>query len=430
MVVVTRAAQTASSKTLSAFVIFLIAALPMLEASGPLSLVFLLAGTLAALLRIEGIAARHVLNALGQLATGTAGWIIGDIVHLSRAMQDRLHLARLVASLGIPVGITLVFALLFLAANPVLEQSADNVIAALLRFEVDPLRIAFWAVVAVALWPLIAPRFTAMKPARVPTVSAPSWLTTDMLQTTLILLNALFALQTLLDLTYLWGGASLPDGMSYATYAHRGAYPLLSTTILSGALMLTATMFGPLTVNIRRLLYLWVAQNLLLTVSAALRLNLYVEVYQLTYLRLSALIWMALVAVMFALILWRVLRDRSNLWIASCIAAATVLTLYGTSFVNYPAVIAHYNISHSFEATGQGGPLDIAYLCSLGPQLRAVARNYPDISIPCIIGYPTRSGTWQRAAPEHSANWREWGFRTWRLHRYLAASTESHGPTE
>ena len=45
----------------------------------------------------------------------------------------------------------------------------------------------------------------------------------------LILFNALFALQTVLDLTYLWGGASLPDGMSHAEYAHRGAYPLIAT---------------------------------------------------------------------------------------------------------------------------------------------------------------------------------------------------------
>ena len=43
----------------------------------------------------------------------------------------------------------------------------------------------------------------------------------------LILFNALFALQTVLDLTYLWGGANLPDGMTLAEYAHRGAYLLI-----------------------------------------------------------------------------------------------------------------------------------------------------------------------------------------------------------
>ena len=429
-VIITRAVLTGSPRGLSAFVVLLIAALPMLEASGPLSWLFLLAGTLAALLRIEGVARHHILNALRQLVTKAAGWIVSDVVRLSQAAQDRLHLARLVASMAIPLGVTLVFALLFLAANPVLEHGADSLWSALLRLDLHPLRLVFWLALLLALWPLITPHFGAMKSTRFPAPAAPAWLNAHLLQTTLIMLNTLFALQTLLDLTYLWGGAELPDGMTYATYAHRGAYPLLGTTILSGALMLTATMFGPLTTGIRRLLCVWVAQNLLLTVSAALRLNLYVEVYQLTYLRLSALIWMALVAVIFALILWRVVRSQSNIWIVARIAAAIAMTLYGSSFINYPAVIASYNISHSFEVTGQGQPLDLAYLCGLGPEAYAAARSYPQIMVPCVSGYPTRSGVWRAGSAEVSPNWREWGFRNWRLRRYLAAQTQSQGPTE
>ena len=54
----------------------------------------------------------------------------------------------------------------------------------------------------------------------------------------LILFNALFAVQTVLDLIYLWGGASLPDGMSHAEYAHRGAYPLVATALLAAAFVL------------------------------------------------------------------------------------------------------------------------------------------------------------------------------------------------
>ena len=56
----------------------------------------------------------------------------------------------------------------------------------------------------------------------------------------LILFNALFALQTGLDLAYLWGGANLPDGMSHAEYAHRGAYPLIATALLAAGFVLIA----------------------------------------------------------------------------------------------------------------------------------------------------------------------------------------------
>lgn len=49
----------------------------------------------------------------------------------------------------------------------------------------------------------------------------------------LVVFNAIFAVQTLLDAAYLWGGVALPDGLSYAAYAHRGAYPLIVTALLA-----------------------------------------------------------------------------------------------------------------------------------------------------------------------------------------------------
>jgi hypothetical protein len=56
----------------------------------------------------------------------------------------------------------------------------------------------------------------------------------------LVLFNLLFAVQTILDLIYLRGGVALPDGMTYATYAHRGAYPLMLTALLAAGFVLVA----------------------------------------------------------------------------------------------------------------------------------------------------------------------------------------------
>ncbi len=47
---------------------------------------------------------------------------------------------------------------------------------------------------------------------------------------------------------------------------------------------------------IRPLVYLWVAQNVMLVISSILRLDLYVQTYLLTYWRVAAFIWMLLVA--------------------------------------------------------------------------------------------------------------------------------------
>ena len=52
------------------------------------------------------------------------------------------------------------------------------------------------------------------------------------------LFQAVFALQNGLDLAFLWSGAPLPDGMTLAEYAHRGAYPLIATALLAGLFVL------------------------------------------------------------------------------------------------------------------------------------------------------------------------------------------------
>ena len=51
----------------------------------------------------------------------------------------------------------------------------------------------------------------------------------------LILFNLLFAVQTVLDIVYLWGNVALPADISYASYAHRGAYPLILTALIAAA---------------------------------------------------------------------------------------------------------------------------------------------------------------------------------------------------
>jgi hypothetical protein len=43
---------------------------------------------------------------------------------------------------------------------------------------------------------------------------------------------------------YLWGSATLPDGLTYADYAHRGAYPLIVTALLAGWFAIVATKPG------------------------------------------------------------------------------------------------------------------------------------------------------------------------------------------
>ena len=131
----------------------------------------------------------------------------------------------------------------------------------------------------------------------------------------LVAVILIFALQNGLDIAFLWSGARLPDGMTFAGYAHRGAYPLIATALLAGLFVLVTLRPGsPLAASAttRRLVYLWIGQNVLLVASTILRTLDYVDAYSLTRLRIAALVWMALVAAGLVLICWRIWARRSG----------------------------------------------------------------------------------------------------------------------
>ena len=83
-----------------------------------------------------------------------------------------------------------------------------------------------------------------------------------------------------------------------------------------------------------------------------------------------------------------------------------------------PQIIAAYNVEHCREAGGTGLNLDLKYLFSLGPQVLPILeprlQQIPALQ-PYVAGfrfdYETRT---------QQINWRAWGFRTWRLDRYLS----------
>jgi Domain of unknown function (DUF4173) len=324
----------------------------------------------------------------------------------------------------VPVLMSCVFLLLFASANPVIEKwlSAANLQKLTANWSAP--RILFWLLALSLIWPFVCLRWhrSQARPATpAPAAGVTEFLSTATVLRSLILFNLLFAVQTVLDVVYLWGNAALPADITYASYAHRGAYPLILTALLAAGFVLVAMRPGDPAEQskvIRPLVYLWVAQNVMLVISSILRLDLYVQIYLLTYWRIAAFIWMLLVATGLVLIVARIALQRSNAWLIRLNLIAVLLTLYACSSTNFAAIIADYNVSHSREVTGKGVNADINYLFSLGPQA------LPGINKSLRI----REGDWTLVASRNSlverfqretASWRAWGLRDWRLRRYL-----------
>ena len=340
----------------------------------------------------------------------------------------------------IPLVFGAIFVALFAAANPLIDSVLRHIdLSACWRY-VSPARMFFWFFVLGLVWPYLHMPSTRLGKANAPRSRNAFFnsmrfrirIGPGTLLRSLLLFNALFAVQTILDMAYLWGGLRLPDNLTYADYAHRGAYPLCCTALIA-ALFVLAAAPSLETTNpsrfLRTLLMLWVGQNLLLVISALLRLDLYVAAYSLTEWRVAAFIWMGLVGLGLVLVSLKIHWRKSSSWLIGANALAAGLTLYLCCFVNFPLLVANYNVAQALSrGVEDRNELDANYLVSLGSQAIPAMDAYIEASR--LKGRDT--GKLERArntlVSEFRAkqqDWRVFGLEAWNLHRYLAGKGES-----
>jgi len=331
--------------------------------------------------------------------------------------------------IGLPLAGSAVFALLFAIANPVIARILNE-----LRLpSPDVVRMVLWSALALGVWMLLRPRGLpkALRWRR-PRLAVTSRraVAAGSVVLSLVVFNALFALQNALDLAYLWGGVELPDGMTFAEYAHRGAYPLILTALLAGAFVLLFLAPGSEVARLkpaRVLVTVWVGQNMFLVFSTALRTLDYVEAYSLTRLRIAALAWMALVAFGLGLVGWRLLRARSSSWLINANAAAAAFVLAICATVDLGAVAAAWNVRHARELGTGGSALDLCYLHRLGPAALVPLSELQRQTLPPTLQTRVADvrGGIMHDLIEQQQDWRRW---TWRGMRRLERAHALAGP--
>ncbi|MBD3665757.1 DUF4153 domain-containing protein [Sulfitobacter aestuariivivens] len=390
---------------------------PLVELVQPLSLLIAVLGISAILVLIAGL--RRGQLALGMLRLWPCGARQGfaDLRQGVGGRGDRDvsgSIGRAVLGWLMPVAMGLVFVWLLLIANPIAEQWLERFWDSDLKMP-DPGRMIFWLCLAPVIWTALsiaqmrerlaaAPRLAKAGPAPIGLINPAS------VSRALVLFNAVFAVQTGLDVVYLYGGVGLPEGITYAEYAHRGAYPLVVTGLLAGGFALLSRRWVQGSYMLRVLLMLFVAQNVALVISSLVRLELYIEVYGLTRLRMAAAIWMGLTASGLALILWQVWQGRDNHWLVLRGGALTAAVVYVCAFISFDAAIARYNLGHDVTP-------DRYYLCNLG-----------DAAKPVIAAHDRNLCATRQMRIVAPDDWREWGFRNWRARTSLAALDTGNRP--
>lgn len=238
------------------------------------------------------------------------------------------------------------------------------------------------------------------------------------------------------------GGMLLPEGYTYAEYAHQGFFQLLFVCLFN--LILVGGSMGVFGVNrvLKLLLLLCCGCTYIMLASSAFRMILYIRTYHLSFLRILVLWFLAMLAVLLAGVVITVVQREFKLF-RYCVAVVASFYLV-FSFARVDALIAQYNVQQTGDDISYE---DLQYLAGLSvdavPVLSkyrfehqdgrhedmAYVKEYDYYTIPDAWFYGTREGQapagcrrclLNRTLHHVLEDTEHMGVRTFHLSRYLA----------
>ncbi len=282
----------------------------------------------------------------------------------------------LVLSTALPAGAVAVFGTLFVLANPdlvdMVSRYADRWLAWLSEWvrgmSQNWREIGFWLVTAylaigllrplikrsltdpVASWvgsargPYAASRGATETQIVEPPSEAPLYVP---IRNMLWAVIGLFAAYLVFEFQTLWF-REFPQGFYYAGYAHEGAAWLTAALALA-TLVLSLIFRGhvladPRLGRLNWLAWVWSALNLLLAVTVYHRMVIYIDFNGMTRMRTIGLFGITTVVVGFALVLWKIVRHESFLWLIQRQLWTLAIAVYLFALTPVDTLVHDYNV--------------------------------------------------------------------------------------
>lgn len=370
-----------------------------------------------------------VLRVAVLCAAGPLGWGRGTEDAKARTWgwkRQALMLARgtLMASPAL-----LVLAALLMSADPVFAGMIKDA----LRIDIDALveQLVFVAVAAwltagylravlvrdeiTSRWRVPQPAFAAAE------VSVALWLL-NLLLLGFMAVQLRYLFGGVLFGGLLFGGADLVEvtaGLSYAEYARRGFFELVTAAALVVPVLLLADWAAaPQTPRSRATLRATMLVLVVLLVgvitSAAYRLALYQDAYGLTELRLYVSMFIVWLTAVLGWLVFTVLRGRRERFAFGSIIAG-LACIAALQVINPHALIARVNLARA----AAGAEYDGAYLRSLSADAVPVLLARMD-RLPAAERCRVARTLVERWGGERRGGWRTWNLGDWRARRLIA----------
>jgi hypothetical protein len=183
-----------------------------------------------------------------------------------------------------------------------------------------------------------------------------------------VILNLLLLFLNITDIHYLFFKGELPKGITYSDYVHSGVEAVIMSIVFAILLIAyyfrAAINFDSKSKNIKALTYLWIVQNIVLIVMAAVKNQLYIDAYSLTYLRIGVYYYLAFSIIGLILTFYKIYFKKDTWFLFRSNSFVFYWVLILSCLFNWNIIVTRYNLKYSHE-------IDYSYLNSLGHQ------NYP-----------------------------------------------------
>lgn len=161
-------------------------------------------------------------------------------------------------------------------------------------------------------------------------------------------LNLLLLLMNIMDIDRVWFNFEF-EGQYLRQFVHYGTIVLIVAIMLSIVLVLTFFRgnlnFYKKNIWLKRLCYLWLGQNAILAISAAVRNFYYIQHYSLAHKRIAVMFFILLVLYGLYSVFVKIRDTRSNFYMLRKNAVAWLVVLTVSSGFNWDRIIAKYNFS-------------------------------------------------------------------------------------
>lgn len=175
------------------------------------------------------------------------------------------------------------------------------------------------------------------------------------------MITVVYLIFSVIQIIFLFsGGMILPEGYTYAEYAHQGFFQLLFLCIFNLILVLLCISLFEMSKWLKTILLIFSGCTYVMIASSACRMLLYISSYHLTFLRVLVLWFLLMLVFLMAGVVGNIIKKEFSLFRYEMVVVTVFYLVF--SFARPDYWIAKYNIS---QIGNEMSYTDVFYLCNL-----------------------------------------------------------------